>query len=166
MIDIMHGCRSAPDVICIQELWQFPDNASFKLNGYHPLIYKLRRNNVQGGGVGIYVKSNFSFNILPDLSIFVDRVFESLSLEIFINPQTKIKVCSMYRPGTRHPTLSPIEQFEQFIDLFTNLCCNITLSGSVYMLGDINLDLLKYLPLPTQHRLPHPHPQWLLLAEL
>ena len=50
----------------------------------------------------------------------------------------------MYRPGTRHPSLSPIDQFEQFIDLFTNLCNNITLSGSVYLLGDINLDLLKY----------------------
>ena len=50
----------------------------------------------------------------------------------------------MYRPGTRHPAFSPIDQFEQFLELFTNLCDNIAFSGPAYLLGDINLDLLKY----------------------
>jgi hypothetical protein len=51
---LLHNC--APDVICLQELWQFPNNVNFSINEYHPLVYKLRHNNVQGGGVGIYVK--------------------------------------------------------------------------------------------------------------
>ena len=144
MINFMQHSNSSPDVICIQELWQFPDNALFKLNGYHPLVYKLRRNSVQGGGVGIYIKSKFTFNILDDLSIFMDRIFESLTVEITVNSKMKIKVCSMYRPGTRHPTLSPIDQFNQFMELFNDLCSKIALTGSVYLLGDINLDLLKY----------------------
>jgi hypothetical protein len=45
----------APTFICIQEVWQVPDPDFVSLHGYQPLIFKCRSNNVQGGGVGIYV---------------------------------------------------------------------------------------------------------------
>jgi hypothetical protein len=41
----------APDIICIQEIWQIPSNDLFHLPNYFPLEYLTRRNNVQGGGV-------------------------------------------------------------------------------------------------------------------
>ena len=135
---------SAPDVICLQELWNFPSDASFKLNGYHPLVYTLRHNNTQGGGVGIYIKTKFSFNLVPEFSIFLDRIFESIVVEINVNPSTKIYIASMYRPGSNHPTLSPADQFQQFIELFSNFCSTLISLGNIYLLGDINLDLLKY----------------------
>ena len=50
-----------PDIICLQELWQFPMEAEFLLPGYKPLIYKLRRGNTQGGGVRIYVKKDIDY---------------------------------------------------------------------------------------------------------
>jgi hypothetical protein len=68
-------------------------------------VYKLRRNNVQGGGVRIYVKTEFNFNILPQLSVFVDRVFESLFIEITMSSKN-ISIGSVYRPGTKNPGLS------------------------------------------------------------
>ena len=77
-INNLNSHNAAPDVICLQELWNFPSDASFKLNGYHPLVYTLRHNNVQGGGVGIYIKTKFSFNLMPEYSIFMDRIFESI----------------------------------------------------------------------------------------
>ena len=63
LITAMAKNKSEPDIICVQELWQFPPDANFSIPGYHDLIYKLRRNNVQGGGVGIYVKSCFNFSL-------------------------------------------------------------------------------------------------------
>ena len=86
----------------------------------------------------------FSFNLMPEYSIFVDRIFESIVVEIKVNPSTKIYVASMYRPGTNHPTLSPADLFQQFIELFSNFCSTLISTGNIYLLGDINLDLLKY----------------------
>jgi hypothetical protein len=107
-------------------------------------VYKLRRNNVQGGGVGIYVKTEFNFIILPQLSVYVDRVFESLFIEITMN-SNKIIIGSVYRPGTKHPGLSSNEQFSQFTDLLSNLCNELSsVKHSIYIAGDINLDVLRY----------------------
>ena len=104
----------------------------------------LHQNNVQGGGVGLYVKSKFTFTVLPEHSIFMDRLLETMVIEITVNPSSKIYIASMYRPGSNHPTLSPTDHFQQFIELFTNFCSNLISLGTVYLLGDINLDLLKY----------------------
>jgi hypothetical protein len=46
-IYLMSNNNCAPDIICLQELWQFPANVTFKLKDYYPLLYLLRRNNVQ-----------------------------------------------------------------------------------------------------------------------
>ena len=143
MINSMNRSNSSPDIICLQELWRFPSEASFKLEGYHPLIYTLRDNNTQGGGIGIYIKSKFSYNVLKDNSIFVDRIFESLAVEVSVNSR-KIYIGSMYRPGTKHPTLTYDENFKQFVELFTNFSSNLIPLGNIYVMGDINLDLLKY----------------------
>ena len=45
----------SPDIICLQEIWRIPGNEHLIIDGYHPLEFQCRRNNVQGGGVGIYV---------------------------------------------------------------------------------------------------------------
>ena len=134
MIYSMHRSNSSPDIICLQELWRFPSEASFKLEGYHPLIYTLRHTNTQGGGIGIYIKLKLSFNVLKENSIFVDRIFESLAVEVSVNSR-KIYIGSMYRPGTKHPTLTYEENFRQFIELFTNFSSNLTLLGNTYLLG-------------------------------
>ena len=55
----------------------------------------------------------------------------------------------MYRPGSNHPTLSPADHFQQFSAIFRTFFqflfySNLISLGTVYLLGDINLDLLKY----------------------
>ena len=51
----------------------------------------------------------------------------------------------MYRPGTKHPTLSLSDQMSQFLDLLSNLCNNLTSQNQIfYILGDLNIDVLKY----------------------
>jgi len=148
-INVLNLNNSSPDILCLQELWQFPDSVSFVLPGYHPLIYKLRRNNVQGGGVGIYVKSHFKFNLLIENSIFVDRIFESLTIELYLNSKQKIIISSIYRPGSKHPLFNAAEQFVQFSEIFSNFCDSLTaLNSKLYIMGDLNLDVLKYSTCP------------------
>jgi Reverse transcriptase (RNA-dependent DNA polymerase) len=115
------------------------------LPGYHPLIFKLRHNNVQGGGVGIYLKNCFNYSLLPEFSLFVDRVLETIFIEVYTSNNTKLTIGSLYRPGSTHPILSVSEQFSQFFDLLSNLCSELlTNNRTVYLLGDLNIDVLKY----------------------
>jgi endonuclease/exonuclease/phosphatase family metal-dependent hydrolase len=133
-----------PDIICLQELWQFPNNMSFYLSGYHPLQYKLRRHN-QGGGVGIFIKDTFKFTVLPEKSIFVDRVYESIFTKIELSTNNYVIVGSCYRPGTKHPSFTVNEQFSQFSELLSNQLNDIlSLEKPVYVFGDFNLDVLRY----------------------
>ena len=130
--------------MCLQELWQFPEKTNFSLPGYHPLIFKLR-SSAQGGGVGIFIKDNLKFKLLPEKSIFVERLFEAIFVEVELPSQSKIIIGSMYRPGTKHPTLSLSDQMSQFLDLLSNLCNNLTSQNQIfYILGDLNIDVLKY----------------------
>ena len=66
-------------------------------------------------------KKNIKYNILSDKSIFFDRIFESLFIEVWIHKNKKIIIGNIYRPSVNHPTLSSSEQFVQFIELLTNL---------------------------------------------
>ena len=73
--------ESCPEIICLQETWNVVDNSVFPLANYHPLITNLRRS-ARGGGVGMYIKENLSFKILSKFSIFVERIFESVFIEV------------------------------------------------------------------------------------
>ena len=63
LIITLSSNHCAPDIICIQELWQFPSITNFSLPGYGPLIYKLRGNNIQGGGGGLEYFSKAPLNL-------------------------------------------------------------------------------------------------------
>ncbi len=135
---LVHNC--APDIICWQELCKFPDHTAFNLPGYHPLEFKLWRNATQGGGVGIYVKSSIKYSLLPHKTIFVYRVFESLFIEVESTNRSQCIVGSVYRPGTKHPLLSPSDQFNNFMELLSNLCSDLSdYKSPVYIFGDFNL---------------------------
>ena len=68
--------NSLPDIICLQELWNLKDVSSFNLAGYSQLECKLREKS-QGGGVGIYFKSNINYRILEKQSLFM-KIFLNL----------------------------------------------------------------------------------------
>ncbi len=91
---------TVPDIICLQELWNFPPLTNFNLPGYKPLCFKLRSESVQGGGVGLFIKNNLNYTIDSATSVFHDRVLESLFVKISISKQKDIVVGSIYRPGT------------------------------------------------------------------
>ena len=134
----------APEIICLQEIWKLPNDEFFNIDGYHPLVYKSRLNSIQGGGVGIYVSSKLSFSVNDELSIFVDRILESVFIDVIINSK-KFTIGSLYRPGTAHPNLNASEQFSQFLELFSSISdCATRKSYPVFIFGDTNIDCLKY----------------------
>jgi hypothetical protein len=82
-------------------------------------------------------------NLLPSMSVFVDRVLETIFVEIHPKNSKQIIIGSVYRPGTKHPTLSTADQFSQFLDLLSNICNETsTTNTTVYVAGDFNLDAL------------------------
>jgi len=70
LIQILASAKCSPDIICLQEIWQINRDAFFSLPGYSNIVYKTRSNNVQGGGVGIYVGSHLSYSVSPVHSVF------------------------------------------------------------------------------------------------
>jgi len=143
LITFLKNNRCEPDFICLQETWRIIDQSQFNIEGYN-LEIKSRSSNVQGGGVGIYVKKGIRYNILKESSIFIDKVLESLFLEIH-DESSKYIVGSVYRPNSVHPNLTSNEQMNQFMELFSNQIAHLSsLNATVHIMGDFNLDLLKY----------------------
>ena len=132
------------DVIALQELWTIHDPDMFKINGYN-LVFKSRSEGVQGGGVGFYVRSDLKFKVLREFSVFIDKVIETVFLEIELNKKNSIIVSSIYRPNSKHPTLTSTQQLQQFIEIFSEILSNVSsLNKKAYLMGDFNIDILKF----------------------
>ncbi len=66
-------------------------------------------------------------------------------IEIDVSSTQKIIIGSVYRPAANHPTLTSLEQFNQFIDILANILNNFSdKHTTVYLFGDFNLDVLRY----------------------
>ena len=130
------------DIICLQELWRMYDPTIFNLNGYHNMFFKSRIDNAQGGGVGIFVNNQLKVTQLPELSIFIDKVIETIFVEIEISKNKKIIVGSIYRPNSSYIDLTCSQQLEQFNDSIGTIINNLA-GKNFYILGDFNIDLLK-----------------------
>ena len=136
--------NSFSDVILLQETWKIVDTSCFSLRGYSQPTFKSRSKG-QGGGVGLYFKNGISYNRLDETTLFLDHVIESLAAEITLSCGKKIAVVSLYRPASGHPSLSPVFQFDQFIELFANLLSTLQASYSeLYFFGDFNINILNY----------------------
>ena len=134
---------AAPDVISLQEIWRIQGSDCFNINGYQQLEYKCRYK-AQGGGVGIYVKNCLSYTVNNELSVFHDRIFESIFIDVCINSKY-FCIGSVYRTATQHPQLSDKDKFALFCELFSSIAESLNSSKrSAFIFGDMNLDCLKY----------------------
>ncbi|MFN9955355.1 MAG: hypothetical protein ACK55I_19840, partial [bacterium] len=118
--------------------------ANFTLPGYNPLEFKLRNSNTQSGGVGIYIKKSIKYQVIPAQSVFVDRIFESIFIQLHLSNTKKCIVGSIYRPGTAHPTLSSSDAFTNFSEILSNVLDDLSsFNVPIYLLGNLNLDVLQ-----------------------
>jgi len=113
MLNELSISNFSPEVICLQETWQITDPAIYSLNDYQNIEINTRVN-ARGGGVGIYVKKDIVFTVLNQYSVFSERIFESLFIEITNDSNLKIVIGSVYRPGTKCPGLTFTDNSQNF----------------------------------------------------
>jgi hypothetical protein len=86
--------------VALQEVWAVPYPDLVNIPGFN-LIHNTRSCS-RGGGVGFYIKDNFDYKIINDLSPFFEKEFESLTIEIS-TPGKKIILSNVYRSPSPHP---------------------------------------------------------------
>ena len=131
------------DLIIIQESWKVKNPNSLQLDGYN-FLYKTRVES-EGGGVAFYINKNLKFREKSCFSIFEEKIFESLCVEIEVNKKEKVLISNVYRSNCDHPQLTPLQQTNRFLDIFANLQDQISsYNTEAYIFGDFNFDLLKF----------------------
>jgi exonuclease III len=126
-------------VIALQEIWQIPYPELVSIPGYK-FIHK-QRSKGRGGGVGFFLSQNIHYKILHDLSPFIEKSFESLSIEITLNNKRMV-LTNIYRPPIPLPGLSASEHITNFIDNLDNLASELSsLNKPSFILSDTNINL-------------------------
>ena len=122
------------DVICLSETWLKDSGEMYSIPNYS-FVNKNRRLRA-GGGVGIYINNNVHYISRSDVSIS-DTLGDSVFIEIPIEGKKNVVLGVIYKP--------PDTNCAQFIEAFDNVISTLVLENkSIYIMGDFNLDLLKY----------------------
>ena len=121
-------------VVGITETW-LSDNSPVSLCNIHGYEFVgNNRKSKRGGGVGLYVHKDISFNRRCDLDINTDFL-ESIFVEI-TNYSTSMLICVMYRP--------PDQSVNEFCESLNNILDVVKREKKTfYLMGDFNIDLLK-----------------------
>jgi hypothetical protein len=104
-----------PDVFCLQEIWQVIDESAIAIPDYN-FVFK-KRAKYRGGGVGCYIKKGINFKILERHTVFIEKIFESLVLEIFINGKKLFYVTSIDHPLLTH-VIHRVNSWTVFLKIF------------------------------------------------
>jgi uncharacterized protein YcgL (UPF0745 family) len=118
-----------------------------ELPGYQGLVYKNRTTG-NGGGVGFYVRHGINFKIIePPFRSFVNKVFESLTIEISDSSNRACKhyiISNVYRSPTLARGYTVVEQYNEFSSKFEQLLEFLNSSNkNSYVLLDSNINLLN-----------------------
>ena len=132
MIGEFMSCNIRFDIIALQETWDIVDPDHFYLPGYQRMFYKTRSLS-RGGGVCIYVRNGLKVKEMDDLSLFNDKIFESLCIQVEIDSGKKnliLLACILYKPPGNHPFLSQGQQFDSFPESYEELLSKIIEEGT------------------------------------
>lgn len=119
------------DFIAVSETWLTSNirNDVVHMDGY-TLARKDREGAIRGGGVGIYIKNTFSFELLD-----VNDNMESIWISVKLG-KMKFSVGCIYKP--------PNYNCNEFMNNFENVLINlIPVSDAIVCLGDFNINLLN-----------------------
>jgi hypothetical protein len=122
------------DIIALSETWLNSNNTSISGFTDYNHIYNFRGNNRRGGGVSLLLKPHIKFTEMEEISIS-SNVIETIFVKIATSQRNIIVGC-IYRP--------PNSNMNDFIDEYSNILKQIEDKNHVYLLGDFNIDLLKY----------------------
>ena len=96
--------------------------------------FRIDRQNKRGGGVCACVRQTFKSEVLNEISGISDNRLHQLWVKIQVRNLKLFLVCTTHRPP-RTPTTS--------LDLGASLICASLLKKPIYLLRDMNCNLLK-----------------------
>ena len=125
------------DLIALQETWSIKHPQLLDIPGFQQLVYK-NRSRGRGGGVGFYIRNGLTYSVNNELSVFVDKVVESLTLDITFIHNNAMKQCTVTNIySTGHPQL-------QRVNLQMNKLTIFTKNLKIYSL---NLAIIRVMPM-------------------
>ena len=132
------------DIYAFQEVYSIVDADFYQLENYHQIQFKTRSIS-KGGGVAYYISKSFQFEILDELSIFQERIFESLFIKVSLNANSNIIIGNIYRSPSQPTGFTPSQQLDSFLEILSNILDKLNeFNCKVYLVGDFNIDLLKF----------------------
>ena len=104
-----------------------PNENSFHINGFHPIVSNIRKDNSGRGGVALYIREDINFRTRPDLDIFYPFIFESVFVTL---THLNITVGVIYR--------SPSADIATFLQTYLHLCHSLFQSKEkIYLPGGL-----------------------------
>ena len=126
------------DLIVLSEIWTYNINFYSNILSNYTFIYDLPILDVTIGGVGMYISNKIKYRLNPVLKITTDAANKVESLWVEVDKGNKHYIIGgIYR----HPNQNIIE-FQHRLD--TTLQKIKMKNNNVLVIGDINIDLLKY----------------------
>ena len=122
------------DVIALTETWLNKDDNvnDFNIEGYD--IAFTNRKNKRGGGVMLFVSKLFDFTLVNAMSVCIDDLVETVTVELDIKDGKNVLISCMYRsPGGN------VDNFNTFLSNFIGHIGN----KNFIMCGDYNINLLN-----------------------
>ena len=138
--DLFQKCEKMPDVLGITETRLKDDPFLVQLTGYR---FESHHSQTDAGGVGIYIRDSLQYNIREDLAIDLEHCEEKW-VEIIVDTSKKqVKAAKSIVIGIiyRHKE-NNTKSFQE--KLSRNIYNLNQANSSVLILGDININLLKY----------------------
>ena len=122
-------------IIGLSETWFGEQPSSFfEIPGFH-LEVNNRANKI-GGGVGLYINSEFTYTTKKDLT-YMSECIETLFIEIVFDNRKNIVVGVIYRP--------PNSCRDDFLVTLENILSSPTLKNKdCFLIGDFNINLFNY----------------------
>jgi exonuclease III len=126
------------DILSFEETWLDENNCLLaNIDGYK-MVTKHKAGSKIGGGLAFYVSNDLPF-VVKDVTVPVNmqNLFDCIFLEVEANA-TNVVIGLLYRS----PSMNSIRQFCTFLEpILSDLTAG---NKDVIILGDMNIDLLKY----------------------
>ena len=132
----VHNLNPKPDIIAVTETW-IQNNSSGPycyLENYN--FISNSRKVAKGGGVGLYIKNCHKFNLIDELTIMNEKIFESIFIKIQLHNEN-LFCGNIYRSPSNDNHLN-----EKFLNNLYNCIHNSNESlNKCFITGDFNYDL-------------------------
>ena len=132
----VYNLNPKPDIIAVTETW-------IQNNSPGPYCYLENYNFIsnsrkitKGGGVGLYIKNCYKFNLIDELTIMNEKIFESIFIKIQLHNEN-LFCGNIYRSPSNDSRLN-----ESFLNNLYNCIHNSNKSlNKCFITGDFNYDL-------------------------